>query len=48
MSIKVLIADDESAILEIMGEAKKDGSRENPPPAGVNYVSFVAVGVRKG
>ena len=35
------------AVLEIMGEQAKDGSRPNPPPAGVNYVAVQCVGVRK-
>lgn len=35
------------AILEIMGEPAKDGSRPNAPPAGVNYVAVQCVGVRK-
>ena len=33
--------------LEVMGEIQKDGSRPNPPPAGVNYVAVQTVGVRK-
>lgn len=36
-----------SAILEMMGEKAKDGSYQNPPPAGINYVSIATVGVRK-
>ena len=35
------------AILELMGEPAKDGSRPNTPPAGVNYVAIQCVGVRK-
>jgi len=35
------------AILELMGEPAKDGSRPNTPPAGVNYVAVQCVGVRK-
>lgn len=35
------------SILELMGEPQKDGSRPNTPPAGVNYVSFATIGVRK-
>ena len=35
------------AILELMGEQGKDGSRPNTPPAGVNYVAIQSVGVRK-
>lgn len=38
-----------TAILELMGDAdKKDGSRPNSPPAGINYVAMATVGVRKG
>ena len=33
--------------LELMGEPGKDGSRPNPPPAGVNYSAVQTVGVRK-
>lgn len=36
-----------TAILELMGDAAKDGSRPNPPPAGVNYTAIQTVGVRK-
>lgn len=35
------------AVLEMMGEPNKDGSRPNTPPAGVNYVAIQSVGVRK-
>jgi len=35
------------SVLELMGEQSKDGSRPNPPPAGVNYVAVQTVGVRK-
>lgn len=35
------------AILELMGDQGKDGSRPNTPPAGVNYVAIQCVGVRK-
>lgn len=35
------------SILEIMGDAGKDGSRPKPPPAGVNYSAVQTVGVRK-
>lgn len=35
------------AILELMGDQGKDGSRPNAPPAGVNYVAIQCVGVRK-
>ena len=36
-----------SAILELMGDQAKDGSRPNAPPAGLNYVALECVGVRK-
>lgn len=36
-----------TAVLELMGDAQKDGSRPNVPPAGVNYVAIQTVGVRK-
>lgn len=36
-----------TAILELMGEQAKDGSRPNTPPAGVNYTAIQTVGVRK-
>lgn len=37
-----------TAILEVMGDQdEKTGARPNPPPAGVDYKAFAAVGVRK-
>ena len=36
-----------TACLELMGEQAKDGSRKNPPPAGLNYTAIQTVGVRK-
>lgn len=35
------------AVLELMGEPAKDGSRPNSPPFGVNYTAIQTVGVRK-
>lgn len=36
-----------TAILELMGDSAKDGSRPNAPPIGINYTSIATVGVRK-
>jgi len=40
-------AANKTACLEVMGERVKGKGRPNPPPAGVSYVAFETVGVRR-